>query len=139
MIKEEHTVILAIEAMLNSSMKSIRNEQTMTTEDIAKLYEVTPKEILKTIKRESERFSSDFMFHLTKKEQTILQTIYPYAFTEKGVFMAGGQLKSRKAQKIHMQFISYFLKSYNDFYDKIKINDPEIAKIFALLKEMMRK
>lgn len=138
-MKEDHTAILAIEAMLNSSMKPIRNEQVMTIEDIAKLYEVTPKEILQTVKREPKRFPIDFMFRLTKKEQVILKTNHLYAFTEGGVLMAGGQLRSKRAKQIHMQFISYFLKAYNDFSDKIKIDDPEVADFFALLKEMMRK
>jgi 5-bromo-4-chloroindolyl phosphate hydrolysis protein len=74
-MKEDHTAILAIEAMLNNSMKLIRNKQIMTMEDIAKLYEVTPKEILQTVKREPKRFPVDFMFLIRRHRDGIGWTV----------------------------------------------------------------
>lgn len=117
--KEDITLFLAVESMLNNSMRTLRSTQVMTVEDIAKLYEVTPQYIQQRIKKNPDRFPKDFMFRLTKEEQDILNTKYPFALTEGGVLMTGGKLRSEKAIKIHFQFIEYFVKLSNAAMGKV--------------------
>ena len=108
--KEDYTLLIAVEAMLANNMRPLRDQQVMTSEDVARLYEVKPEYLQKQVCKNTGRFPRDFMLRLTKKEQRSLQTAYPNAFTEKGIFMAGGLLKSERAIKIHIQFIRYFVK-----------------------------
>lgn len=134
--KEDTTLFLAVEAMLNNSMRTLRSTQVMTIEDIAKLYEVTPQYLQQRIKKNPDRFPKDFMFRLTKKEQDALKTVYLFALTEGGILMAGGQLRSEKAKKIHMQFIEYFVKLSNTTMEKLGVAKEDTFLILELLKRM---
>ena len=135
--KEDMTLFLAVEAMLDNNMRTLRKTQVMTVEDVAKLYEVAPKYLQQKIKKNPGRFPKDFMFHLTEKEQKTLNTIHSFVLTEKGILMAGGQLRSEKARKIHMQFINYFVKLSKANMEKLGIADKDTFFIFELLKRMM--
>lgn len=137
MNKEDTTLFLAVEAMLNSSMRTLRATQVMTVEDIAKLYEVTPQYLQQRIQKNPGRFPKDFMFSITKNEQTTLHTAHSFVLTEKGILMAGGQLRSEKAKKIHLQFIQYFVKLSKASMEKLGIADKDTFLIFELLKRMM--
>lgn len=136
MNKEDTTLFLAVEAMLNNSMRTLRSTQVMTVEDIAKLYEVTPQYLQQRIKKNPDRFPKDFLFNITKKEQTTLETTHSFVLTEKGILMAGGQLRSEKAKKIHLQFIEYFVKLSKANMEKLGIADKDTFLIFELLKRM---
>ena len=136
--KEDYTLLIAVEAMLDNNMRALRNYQVMTSEDVAKIYEVTPQYLRQRVSRNKDRFPKDFMLRLTKKEQNILKTTWPYALTEMGILMAGGLLKSERAIKIHIQFINYFVKLYKEYQNEIIIDDPEIAALFETLKQMMK-
>lgn len=46
----------------------IRGVQVMIDKDLAKLYQVETRRLMEQVKRNIERFDSDFMFQLTKKE-----------------------------------------------------------------------
>ena len=75
--------------------------------DLATLYEIETKVLKQVVKRNIERFPEDFMFELTKDEfdnlrSQIVTSSYggmrylPFAFTEQGVAMLSGVLKSEK-------------------------------------------
>ena len=81
---------------------SVRNVHAILDRDLAAMYGVEVKHLNRQVKRNIERFPSDFMFQLTKEECTRCQigTLYergdkslnwstyrPYAFTENGVAM----------------------------------------------------
>ena len=78
----------------------------MLDRDLAVLYGVDPKRINEQVKRNIERFPEDFMFRLTKEEclRSQIATLnmergkhlkyMPYAFTESGVAMLSGVLRS---------------------------------------------
>lgn len=136
--KEDYTLLIAVEAMLNNNMKLFRNEQIMLSEDVAKLYEVTPEHLQKQVKKNIKRFPEDFMLRLTKKEQELLKTECCYAFTEKGILMAGGVLNSKKAIKVHIQLVRYFVKLYKENSEKIVIKNMEINALFEVLKQMIK-
>lgn len=67
------------------------------------------------------RFPSDFMAELNKGE---------YVFTEPGILMLGGLLKSERAIKAHLQFIDYFIHLAHEnratIFDLIKSDKNEL-------------
>ena len=84
----------------------IRGEQVMLDYDLAEMYGMETKVLKQTVKRNINRFPSDFMFQLTKEEFESLRSqivtsnkrggtrYMPYAFTEQGVAMLSGVLKA---------------------------------------------
>ncbi|MEW6102984.1 MAG: ORF6N domain-containing protein [bacterium] len=47
----------------------IREKKVMLDRDLAELYEVSTKRLNEQVRRNRERFPSDFMFQLTKEEK----------------------------------------------------------------------
>ncbi|MBS3151508.1 ORF6N domain-containing protein [Candidatus Woesearchaeota archaeon] len=105
---------------IRSKIHTIRSVQVMLDRDLAELYGVETFNLNKAVKRNIERFPSDFMFQLTKVEYDSLKfqfgiskikgrggrRSFPYAFTEQGVATLSGVLKSKKAIEINIQIIS---------------------------------
>ena len=91
----------------------IRGERVILDRDLAKLYGVETKNLKRQVKRNLERFPSDFMIELTREEYNSLRcqngTIengrgehskyLPYAFTENGVAMLSSVLTSEVSDK----------------------------------------
>lgn len=103
--------------------------------DLAALYEVETKVLNQAIKRNIDRFPSDFMFRLTKKEWNLMRSqiatsstepgnssqivtssrkhrglaYLPYAFTEHGVTMLASVLRSKKAIKMNIAIVRAFI------------------------------
>jgi len=93
----------------------------MLDKDLAELYTVETRVLNQAVKRNSERFPGNFMFQLTDLEAELLvsQNVIPskkhlgghlpYAFTEQGVAMLSGVLKSDTAIRISIQIMSAFV------------------------------
>ena len=102
---------------------SIRGVQVMLDGDLAELYEVETKVLNQAVKRNIDRFPEQFMFHLTMKDFKSLRSqivtlkngrgvhrkYLPYAFTEQGVAMLSGVLKSDIAIQISIQIMNAFV------------------------------
>ena len=100
----------------------IRNKQVMIDRDLAELYGVKTMVLNQAVKRNIERFPSDFMFRLSKDEANELITncdrfktlkhspTTPYAFTEHGVAMLSSVLNSKKAVEINIQIVRAFIQ-----------------------------
>jgi phage regulator Rha-like protein len=95
----------------------------MLDNDLALIYQVTTKNLNKAVERNIERFPSDFMFQLTRKEYESLRFQFgtsnksrggrrylPYAFTEHGVTMLSSVLKSKKAVAMNISIIRAFIQ-----------------------------
>lgn len=65
--------IIPIERIQNS-IYLIRKQKVMFDRDLAGLYEVETKVLIQAVKRNIERFPSDFMYQLTDKEFAILRS-----------------------------------------------------------------
>jgi len=77
--------------------------------DLAELYGVETRSLIQAVKRNIERFPSDFMLQLTKEEFDSLRSqnviskgkggrrYLPYVFSEQGVAMLSSVLKSKRA------------------------------------------
>lgn len=88
---------------------TIRGEQVLIDQDIARLYNVTTKRLNEQAKRNSARFPSNFRFELTEEERDEvvancdhLQSLkfrptLPYAFTEQGIGQLSSVVHSQKA------------------------------------------
>ncbi len=99
----------------------IRGQKVMLDRDLAKLYGVPTKSLNLAVKRNLDRFPSDFMFQLTEEEFFNLrfqfetsswggQRYLPYAFTENGVAMLSSVLNSKRAVQVNIQIMRTFTK-----------------------------
>lgn len=90
---------------IESLIYFIRDEQIMLDSDLAKLYGVETKVLNQAVKRNIQRFPTDFMFQLTMDECLRSQIVtsnggrggsryMPHAFTENGVAMLSSVLRS---------------------------------------------
>ena len=113
----------------------IRGKQVMLDVDLARLYGVETKRLNEQVKRNMDRFPEDFMFQLSKDEVDFLRSqiatienegnglrsqivtldmrgrhvkYMPYAFTENGVAMLSGVLRSPQAININIQIMRAF-------------------------------
>ena len=104
---------------IESKILFIRGQKVLLDSDLAELYGVENKYLIRAVKRNIKRFPDDFMFQLDNKEVTILKRqfgtsswggrrTFPYAFTEQGVAMLSGVLNSDRAiwgPGSHLHFI----------------------------------
>ena len=102
---------LAIETFVNEHTIEIRNEKVLIDGVAAKLYEISREEVHRAVEKNKSRFPSDLMFLLNdeEKKRMSLKEEKVYAFTWGGILMLGGQLKSARAIKTHMQMIELFV------------------------------
>ena len=107
---------------IQSKIYEIRNQKVMLDFDLAQLYEVETKALNQSVKRNIDRFPDDFMFRLTQDEWQTMRSqfvtasqnkrnanITPYAFTEQGVAMLSGVLKSQKAVDVNIAIMRAFV------------------------------
>ena len=99
----------------------IRGIPVMLDRDLAELYGVDVKRLNEQVKRNVERFPPDFMFQLTKDEclRSQIATLnmergkhlkyYPYVFTEGGVAMLSGVLRSPTAIEVNIRIMRAFV------------------------------
>ena len=93
--------------------------------DLAEMYEVETKYLKQMVRRNAERFPEDFMFQLSNEEVNCLisslrlqiatsnkgGTRYsPFAFTEQGIAMLSGILRSPKAIEVNINIMRAFVR-----------------------------
>ncbi len=105
---------------IESLIKVIRGQQIILDRDLARLYQVETSQLNRQVKRNIERFPEDFMFQLTKEECSRCQIgilnegrgsnvkYSPYAFTENGVAMLSGVLRSKTAIEVNIRIMRAF-------------------------------
>ena len=103
---------------------NIRNTQVILASDVAKLYQVETKRINEVVKRNINRFPNNFCFQLTQDEFNTLRSqnatsnittkggvrYLPYVFTEHGIMMLSGLLKSDVAVRVNVLIINAFIE-----------------------------
>ena len=113
-------VIANCDHQIAERIMPIRGVQVMLDCDLAKLYGVEVKQLNRQVKRNSERFPSDFMFQLSEEESKILKCQFgtsswggaryrPYAFTENGIAMLSGVLRSPTAISANIRIMRAFV------------------------------
>jgi hypothetical protein len=101
----------------------IRGHNVTLDGDLAHLYGVTAGRLNEAVKRNEDRFPSDFMFQLTKAEFEHLKSQIaissskwggrrhaPYAFTEQGVAMLSSVLRSKRAIQVNIAIMRAFVQ-----------------------------
>ena len=97
--------------LIKNSILEVRGKKVILDFELAKMYQVETRSLKQAVRRNIERFPTDFMFELTEDEMKNLTSQFvtsswggtrhqSFAFTEQGVAMLSSVLKSKKA--IHM-------------------------------------
>lgn len=121
-VKAEAFVVTPEQVQL--MIREIRGERVILDRDLAMLYSVPLSQLNRQVKRNIERFPSDFMFQLNNQEFADLKCQngtaswggdrhIPYAFTEEGVAMLSGLLRSPIAIKVNIQIMRAFVYMKN--------------------------
>ena len=101
-------------------IRLIRGQRVILDQDLAELYGVETRRLNEQVKRNLDRFPSDFMFQLTAKEWTHLKSQFatsswggrrttPCAFTEHGAVMAASVLNSPEAVEASVFVVRAFI------------------------------
>ena len=100
---------------------TVRGKQVILDRDLAKLYDVEISQMNRQVKRNIERFPEDFMFQLCAEEWASLKCHFgisnlqggdrrlPNVFTEQGVSMLAGLLRSPVAIDANIRIIRAFV------------------------------
>ena len=108
--------------LIEKKILVIRGEKVMLDADLAELYGVETKMLMRAIKRNIDRFPADFMIQLDKEEFENLRFHFgtssqwggrrylPYVFTEQGVAMLSSVLNSERAVKVNIEIMRAFVK-----------------------------
>lgn len=111
--------------IIENKIYEIRGQRVMLDFDLAEMYEVETKRLKEQVRRNIERFPEDFMFRLTNSEvnslivsmrsqnATLLDNWFrypPFAFTEQGVAMLSGILRSPKAIEVNINIMRAFVR-----------------------------
>jgi hypothetical protein len=149
---------------LAQRIRSVRGQKVMLASDLAALYGVQTKALIQAVKRNLERFPSDFAFQLTEQELRVLRSqivtldetspgrgkyakYTPYAFTEQGVAMLSSVLKSKQAVRVNVEIMRAFVRlrdlvghnremtrRLNDLESKY---DRQFKVVFDAIRELM--
>ncbi len=154
--------------LVKNLIYEIRGQKVMLDFELAELYEVETKKLNQAVKRNIERFPSDFRFQLTEQEWEDFKVrsqivtspkgggrqYLPYVFTEQGVAMLSGVLKSKKAIEVNINIMRTFvnlrqwaldskefgkrlldLEQY--FIEHCKDNEKDVKRIYEALDLLM--
>jgi len=140
----------------------IRGERVLLDADLAAMYGVETKVLVRAVKRNHERFPSDFMFQLSEGEFENLRFHFgtssswggrrypPYAFTEHGVAMLSSVLRSARAVQVNIAIIRVFVRlrqtlalhkelaaTVAELERKIESHDEGIRTLFDAIRQLM--
>lgn len=136
--------------VIQSKIYEIRGSKVMLDFDLAKLYGTETSLLKRAVRRNMERFPSDFMFQLTKEEANGLYTngvfqagtpqynfsaYAPFAFTEQGVAMLSSVLRSPIAVKVNINIMRAFV-SVRQFVLTNESNTKEIEYLKHRIEEL---
>lgn len=106
---------------ITQSILLLRGQKVIIDEDLAGLYGVETRILVRNVKRNIERFPDDFMFQLNQEEFAILKNrrpprdgrggrrYAPYAFTEQGIAMVSSVLHSPQAIQVNIEIMRAFV------------------------------
>jgi len=148
--------------LIEKKIYLIRSHRVMLDSDLAELYGVETKVLVRAVKRNIDRFPADFMFQLTKEEFDDLRFHFgtssswggrrylPYAFTEQGVAMLSSVLRSKRAIQVNIAIMRVFVRlryilsthkelayKLSELERKIEKQDEEIKAIFNTIRQLM--
>ena len=136
--------------IIKNMIYEFRGQKVMLDSDLAKLYEVETKQLVRQVKRNIERFEGeDFMFQLDENEFNLLianmrcqngttsmekrpKAFLPYCFTELGVAMLSSVLRSQTAIKVNREIMRAFVTMRH-----MLVSIPGVNEEICILKQKM--
>ena len=139
----------------------LRGQTVLLDRNLAELYGVEAKVLNQAVRRNVERFPTDFMFQLTREEQDSLRSqivtietgrgkhakYRPHAFTEQGVAMLSSVLRSPRAIQVDIEIMRTFVRlralavAHHDLARKLDIlerkYDGQFKVVFEALRQVM--
>ena len=127
-------IITKDKVVIEDLIYEIRGKQVMLDSDIAKLFDYETKDLNRNVKNNIKRFPSNYCFKLTDEEYYNLRCknftssstnnyggrrYNPYVFTEHGITMLAGILKSDKAIKMSLKIVDTFIKMRHYLKDNL--------------------
>jgi hypothetical protein len=148
---------------VESRILILRHQRVILDVDIARLYGVSVKRLNEQVKRNQERFPSDFMFQLTDRENGPLRSQFatskktrggrrytPHAFTEHGAIMAATVLNSKRAVQMSVFVVRAFVRlremlatnrrlagKIAELENRLDTHDSVIQDLIEAIKELM--
>ncbi len=152
---------LISEKTIEHKIYFIRGQKVMLDKDLAVLYGVQTRDLNKAVTRNLDRFPEDFMFQLKKEEFVNLMFQFgtsswggyrklPRVFTEQGVAMLSGILKSKRAVYVNIAIMRAFVRlreflathkelaaKLGELETKVGKHDQEIKLIFEAIRQLI--
>ena len=145
-------------AHIESRILLIREQKVMLDRDLAALYGVETKVLKQAVRRNIDRFPSDFMFELSDSEFKILRSQFvtssspqwggarytPMVFTEQGVAMLSSVLRSKRAVQVNIEIMRAFVRlrqmmaAHKDLERKLASLEKKYDKQFKVVFEAIR-
>lgn len=140
----DQTTLLPDELIIRK-IYNFREQKVMLDSDLALLYGVETKVLNQAVKRNMNRFPSDFMFQLEEEEFEILKSQIvtsswggrrklPYVFTEQGIAMLSSVLTSHVAVEVNIRIIRIF----TNLRDVLSTNKDILLKLEQLEKQVVQ-
>lgn len=144
--------------VIQSKIYNIRGYKVMLDFDLAELYQVETKFLKRAVKRNIERFPEDFMLTLTEKEFANLRCqigtsswggsrYEPFAFTQEGIAMLSGILRSEIAIQVNIAIMRAFVAmrqmivGYEELLKRIEeleeSTDAQFSELYKALTQLL--
>lgn len=155
------TQVISVE-QVEEAILLIRGHRVLLDRDLAVLYGVETKNLNKAVRRNRDRFPSDFMFQLTADEAVASRFQFgtlkrgqnikylPYAFTQEGVAMLSSVLRSPRAIQVNIGIVRVFVRlretlalhkelahKLADLERRIEGHDASIRTLFDAIRQLM--
>jgi hypothetical protein len=144
--------------LIENKIHEVRGTKIILDFDLAILYGVENRVLKQTVRRNLNRFPSDFMFGMTSEEYNALRSqivtlnsgrgkhskYLPFAFTEQGVAMLSSALKSKKAVQMNISIMRAFVVirqyalSHKDLTKRLKEIETKYDKQFKDVYEAIK-
>ena len=138
--------------VIQSKIYEIRGQKVMLDRDLAEMYGVEVRALNQAVKRNIDRFPSDFMFQLNEEEWANLKSQFvisswggirklPFAFTEMGVAMLSSVLRSSVAIQVNINIMRAFVAVRQMIAlppsDKLTELQNEVAELKSYVEEIL--
>ena len=139
----------------------VRGQKVMLDSDLAELYGVTTSALNQAVRRNIDRFPSDFMFQMTDSEFSNLKSQFVTSswggrrklllvFTEQGVSMLSSVLNSERAIQVNIAIMRAFVRiremlsthkelafKLEELERKAGIHDQTIVQLIEAIRQLM--
>ena len=147
-------------SIIQRKIHEIRGYSVMLDYDLAEMYGIETSVLKRSVRRNIERFPTDFMFELTADEYEDLRCQFgisnwggtrylPFVFTQEGVTMLSSILRSSTAIQVNIAIMRAFVVTrqmmigYEELrkrIEELEVNtDAQFSEIYQALAELLSK